>query len=428
MVMFVFSNYKIINNVLYLYVDERCEIGSFYSGEKESLLSKVKRYIKDMKINFSGTKVVLLLSGLMLGTIYLNNLESNKSYDVYKGNKYVYNIVDTDYPTVDKKVEDKITEVLETVDTTKDNYDSLAYAKESKNTISNNKYKEDSTNKQIQNESSEALDNDVQAGLIVTVNRLNGEVLNLTLEDYLVGVVAAEMPASFNMEALKAQAVIARTYTKKLINSGRKITDDVTTQVYKSDDELKKMWGNSYNAYYNKIKNAVLITKDKYVTYNGELIDAVYHSTSNGFTEDASFVWGNSVPYLKTVTSPWDTSASTFQRSVDVSFEELSNKLGMNFDEGTLIEIISRDDSGRISKIKIGDKELTGTLARNIIGLRSSDFDITINESSVTFTTRGYGHGVGMSQYGANGMASSGYTYDQILKHYYSGVIITDFK
>lgn len=426
--MLVFSNYKIINNVLYLYVDERCEIGSFYSGEKESLLSKVKRYIKDMKINFSGTKVVLLLSGLMLGTIYLNNLESNKSYDVYKGNKYVYNIVDTDYPTVDKKVEDKITEVLETVDTTKDNYDSLVYAKESKNTISNNKYKEDFTNKQIQNESSEALDNDVQAGLIVTVNRLNGEVLNLTLEDYLVGVVAAEMPASFNMEALKAQAVIARTYTKKLINSGRKITDDVTTQVYKSDDELKKMWGNSYNAYYNKIKNAVLITKDKYVTYNGELIDAVYHSTSNGFTEDASFVWGNSVPYLKTVTSPWDTSASTFQRSVDVSFEELSNRLGMNFDEGTLIEIISRDDSGRISKIKIGDKELTGTLARNIIGLRSSDFDITINESSVTFTTRGYGHGVGMSQYGANGMASSGYTYDQILKHYYSGVIITDFK
>lgn len=426
--MLVFSNYKIINNVLYLYVDERCEIGSFYSGEKESLLSKVKRYIKDMKINFSGTKVVLLLSGLMLGTIYLNNLESNKSYDVYKGNKYVYNIVDTDYPTVDKKVEDKITEVLETVDTSKDNYDSLVYAKESKNTISNNKYKEDFTNKQIQNESSEALDNDVQAGLIVTVNRLNGEVLNLTLEDYLVGVVAAEMPASFNMEALKAQAVIARTYTKKLINSGRKITDDVTTQVYKSDDELKKLWGNSYNAYYNKIKNAVLITRDKYVTYNGELIDAVYHSTSNGFTEDASFVWGNSVPYLKTVTSPWDTSASTFQRSVDVSFYELSNKLGMNFDQGTLIEIISRDDSGRISKMKIGDKELTGTLARNIIGLRSSDFDITINESSITFTTRGYGHGVGMSQYGANGMANSGYTYEQILKHYYSGVTITDFK
>lgn len=427
MVIHVFSNYKIINNVLYLYVDDKCEIGSFYSGEKESLLSKVKRYISDMKINFNGTKVVLLLSGLMLGTIYLNNMESNKNYDVYKGNKYVYNIKDIYYPTVDKKVDNKISEVLEDVDTSKAGYDSPSYVKESKNIITNESHPEN-TNKQIQDESFASLNDNVQADLIVTINRLNGEVLNLTLEDYLVGVVAAEMPASFNTEALKAQAVIARTYTKKLINSGRKITDDVTTQVYKSDDELKRMWGTNYNTYYNKIKKAVLSTEGKYVTYNSELIDAVYHSTSNGYTEDASFVWGNNVPYLKTVTSPWDTSSSTFQKSVDVSFEELSNKLGIKFDEETLIEVISRDDSGRISKIKIGDKELTGTSARNIIGLRSSDFDIIINAYSITFTTRGYGHGVGMSQYGANGMANSGYTYEQILKHYYSGVTITDFK
>lgn len=421
----MFSNYKLINNVLYLYVDDKCEIGSFYSDEKEFLLSKVKRYIKDMKINFNGTKVVLLLSGLMLGTIFLNNMESNKSYDVYKGKEYVYNIVDTYYPTVDKKVYDKISEVLENVDTLKYSYDCPADVKE--NVIIREKHTE-STNKQIQNESFLSLNNNEQASLIVTINRSNGEVLKLALEDYLVGVVAAEMPAFFNVEALKVQAVIARTYTKKLINSGRKITDDVTTQAYKSDDELKRMWGNNYNMYYNKIKKAVLSTKEKYLTYNGELIDAVYHSTSNGYTEDASFVWGNSVPYLKIVTSPWDTSASTFQRNVDVSFEELSNKLGINFDEESVIEIISRDDSGRISKIKIGNKELTGTLARNLIGLRSSDFDITINTSSVTFTTRGYGHGVGMSQYGANGMANSGYTYEQILKHYYYGVIITDFK
>lgn len=427
MVIHVFSNYKIINNVLYLYVDDKCEIGSFYSGEKESLLSKVKRYISDMKINFNGTKVVLLLSGLMLGTIYLNNMESNKNYDVYKGNKYVYNIKDIYYPTVDKKVDNKISEVLEDVDTSKAGYDSPSYVKESKNIITNESHPEN-TNKQIQDESFASLNDNVQADLIVTINRLNGEVLNLTLEDYLVGVVAAEMPASFNTEALKAQAVIARTYTKKLINSGRKITDDVTTQVYKSDDELKRMWGTNYNTYYNKIKKAVLSTEGKYVTYNSELIDAVYHSTSNGYTEDASFVWGNNVPYLKTVTSPWDTSSRTFQKSVDVSFEELSNKLGIKFDEETLIEVISRDDSGRISKIKIGDKELTGTSARNIIGLRSSDFDIIINAYSITFTTRGYGHGVGMSQYGANGMANSGYTYEQILKHYYSGVTITDFK
>lgn len=425
MVINVFSNYKIINNVLYLYVDDRAEIGSFYSGKKESLLTKIKNYIKDMKINFNGTKIVLLLSGLMLGTVYLSNVENQ---NVYKDNKYVYNIVHTSYPNVDKKVEDKITEVLENDFTIQNvSSDNLADKKGE-----NSNVYDASTNVAQKEENEPEIsfkqENEKADGLIVTINRKNGEVLNLALEEYLVGVVAAEMPASFNDEALKAQAVIARTYTRKLINSGRKITDDVTTQVYKSNDELKNMWGGSYNTYYNKIKNAVLNTEDKCVTYNGELIDAVYHSTSNGYTEDASFVWGNSVPYLKTVTSPWDTSASTFKRSTDISFLELSNKLGFDFNSDTIIEIISRDDSGRVLKIKIGDKELIGTYVRNLIGLRSSDFDFTINTSSVTFITRGYGHGVGMSQYGANGMAQSGYTYDQILRHYYSGIDIIDIK
>ena len=236
------------------------------------------------------------------------------------------------------------------------------------------------------------------------------------------------MPASFNDEALKAQAVIARTYTRKLINSGRIITDNVSTQVYKSDAELKNMWNANYEKYYNKVKNAVLSTKSKCVTYNGELIDAVYHSTSNGYTQDAVFVWGNSVPYLKTVTSPWDTSASTFIRNTDISFNELSSKLGFDFNQNTIIEIISKDESGRVSKVKVGDKEFTGVELRNVIGLRSADFDVTRNSSSITFTTRGYGHGVGMSQYGANGMANSGYTYEQILKYYYSGVEITNIS
>ena len=178
------------------------------------------------------------------------------------------------------------------------------------------------------------------------------------------------------------------------------------------------MWNANYEKYYNKVKNAVLSTKSKCVTYNGELIDAVYHSTSNGYTQDAVFVWGNSVPYLKTVTSPWDTSASTFIRNTDISFNELSSKLGFDF----------KDESGRVSKVKVGDKEFTGVELRNVIGLRSADFDVTRNSSSITFTTRGYGHGVGMSQYGANGMANSGYTYEQILKYYYSGVEITNIS
>lgn len=420
MVIHMFYNYKIIDNVLYLYVDDKCEIGNFYSRGKQTLLDKIKHYINDMKINFNGTKVVLLLSGLMLGTIYLNNNSYQKSYDVYKDNKYVYNIVHTTYPTIDKKVEDKIDETLKDIKTSSDNQTGVNKIVENK-TIYSSEIKKDTDNitEPIQKGA-----NDSYTGIKVTINRANKDVINLSLEDYLIGVVAAEMPASFDEEALKAQAVVARTYTMKLINSGRTITDDVSTQVYKSDDELKMMWGAEYNKYYNKIKNAVIKTDKLCIFYKGNLIDAVYHSTSNGYTEDASMVWGNSIPYLKVVTSPWDTSTSNFFRSVDISFTELSSKLGYDFNSETIIEIISRDESGRVLNIKIGDKKYAGVQLRNLIGLRSADFDVIKNPYSITFVTRGYGHGVGMSQYGANGMAKSGYTYEQILKYYYSGVDI----
>lgn len=447
----MFLDYKIVNNVLYLYVDDKCEIGSFYSHGKVSLIEKVKHYIKDKKIKFDGTKVVLILSGLMLGTIYLNSNISKNDYDVYKNNKYVYNIVDTSINSIDKKVDEEIKNSLETIDinntiddtsiNNKDNNESnktnldyknnSALKTEVKNSNNNNNnVNTNNTNESVKNDANEGIiqTSPSYSGILVTVNRSNGEVLTIGLEDYLVGVVSAEMPASFNDEALKAQAVIARTYTRKLINSGRIITDNVSTQVYKSDAELKNMWNANYEKYYNKVKNAVLSTKSKCVTYNGELIDAVYHSTSNGYTQDAVFVWGNSVPYLKTVTSPWDTSASTFIRNTDISFNELSSKLGFDFNQNTIIQIISKDESGRVSKVKVGDKEFTGVELRNVIGLRSADFDVTRNSSSITFTTRGYGHGVGMSQYGANGMANSGYTYEQILKYYYSGVEITNIS
>ncbi len=447
----MFLDYKIVNNVLYLYVDDKCEIGSFYSHGKVSLIEKVKHYIKDKKIKFDGTKVVLILSGLMLGTIYLNSNISKNDYDVYKNNKYVYNIVDTSINSIDKKVDEEIKNSLETIDinntiddtsiNNKDNNESnktnldyknnSALKTEVKNSNNNNNnVNTNTTNESVKNDANEGIiqTSPSYSGILVTVNRSNGEVLTIGLEDYLVGVVSAEMPASFNDEALKAQAVIARTYTRKLINSGRIITDNVSTQVYKSDAELKNMWNANYEKYYNKVKNAVLSTKSKCVTYNGELIDAVYHSTSNGYTQDAVFVWGNSVPYLKTVTSPWDTSASTFIRNTDISFNELSSKLGFDFNQNTIIQIISKDESGRVSKVKVGDKEFTGVELRNVIGLRSADFDVTRNSSSITFTTRGYGHGVGMSQYGANGMANSGYTYEQILKYYYSGVEITNIS
>ena len=255
----------------------------------------------------------------------------------------------------------------------------------------------------------------------VTVYRKNGAILDLELEEYLIGVVGAEMPASFDIEALKAQAIISRTYALRSIEIGRKLTDDVTTQVYKDNNELRTQWGNSYEKYYNKIKEAVYSTKGLAIYYDNNLIDALFFSTSNGKTEDSKYVWGKEIPYLKSVDSSWDKESSTYLREIDKDLANVLDILGINTTDFT---IVSRNESGRVLEIKIGDKNFTGVEFRNLLGLRSTDFDIEINENSIKFVTRGYGHGVGLSQYGANGMAKQGYNFQDIVKHYYLGVEI----
>ncbi len=227
------------------------------------------------------------------------------------------------------------------------------------------------------------------------------------------------MPASFNIEALKAQSVLARTYALKRIAANQVLTDTTSTQVYKDQSQLQTLWGSSYQTYYNKIKNAVTTTKGQSLTYNGSYIEAVYHSTSNGQTEDAQTVWGNSYPYLISVDSHWDLQASSYLRETPKDFNIISSILGIPFNEITSIEVLSRTSGNRINQIKIGDVIYSGVQLRNLLGLRSADFDIVITNGIATFVTRGYGHGVGMSQYGANGMANEGYSYQQILSHYY---------
>lgn len=422
MVIHMFNNYKIINNTLYLYVDDKCEIGSLFNDDRNnSITSKIKNYIKSHQIKFSGTKVILLLSGLMLGTVYLNNDLKIDDYDVYKDNKYVYNIVDKSIPDV--STQEQIEQVVNEAALNIDDVKSDVSDKNKKTQDTNNSFNVTITNSKQENDNTLYSNNGVP-DKVITLKRTNGEVLQIGLEEYLIGVVAAEMPASFNSEALKAQAIVARTYTLKLLESGRTITDDVSTQVYKSNSELQSMWKASYNTYYNKVKNAVSATNGLCIKYNGSLIDAVYHSTSNGYTEDSVNVWGNSVPYLKTVTSPWDTSVSSYLKNVTIGFDKISNVLGFDFNSSSSIEIISRDESNRISRIKFNDKEYSGVEIRNLLGLRSADFDFNISDEGVNFTTRGYGHGVGMSQYGANEMSNAGYSYDRILNHYYTNVQI----
>ena len=421
MVISMFSNYKIIDDVLYLYVDDKCEIGSLFNREKQiSISKKIRNYIKEHKINFNGTKVILLLSGLLLGTIYLNNDLKKEDYKTNEEYKYVVNVVDRNIPKI--RVKEKIDEV-------KSNVENKEFDVKEENNNLNIKKEQMNIDKSTQNSNNTignnaSISNNISSGILIKLRRSNGEIIEMDLEEYLVGVVAAEMPASFNIEALKAQSVVARTYTLKLLESNREITDDVKTQVYKSNNELQNMWGSNYTNYYQKVKNAVDQTNGLVIKYNGSLIDAVYHSTSNGYTEDAINVWGNSIPYLKTVTSPWDTSSTSYLRNICIGFDVISNALKINFDSSSTIDVISRDESNRILKVRFNDKEYSGVEIRNLLGLRSTDFDAEISSNGVNFTTRGYGHGVGMSQYGANGMAKSGYSFEQILNHYYLGIKI----
>lgn len=254
----------------------------------------------------------------------------------------------------------------------------------------------------------------------VTIYRKDSTI-NLPINEYLVGVVGCEVDATYEMEALKTQAIVARTYALRKINKGDRLTDDTTTQCFKDNNELKAKWGNKYNEYYERVKKAIMDTNDLAIYYDNKLIDAVYHSISNGSTESAKAVWGSDIAYLVSVDSSWDKEDSNYKKVITKDMDDFMKTLGVKTPN---YSILSRDESGRVEEIMVGDKIFSGTDFRRKLDLRSTDFNIDINNDKVTITTYGYGHGVGLSQDGANYMAKKGYKYDEIIKHYYKGVNI----
>ncbi len=256
-----------------------------------------------------------------------------------------------------------------------------------------------------------------------------GKIDNVLLEDYIVGVLAGEMPVSFEIEALKAQAVAARTYVmKRLVNNKNNdydIIDTTLNQVYLDNDELKKKWGNNYVNYINKLKTAVLETSGEYITYKDNIIDALFFSTSVGATENSEEVFVSALPYLRSVDSSWDAEVSpVFSENNTFSLKEFYNKLNLIYSNNLSIDVLQTTSTGRIKKIKINGTTFNGTTVAGKLGIRSDYFNISRDNDTVLVTTKGYGHGVGMSQYGAEAMAKKGYTYDKILKHYYKDVDI----
>ena len=277
---------------------------------------------------------------------------------------------------------------------------------------------------------------------ISLLHKETNQIEKIPLDEYLYGVVSAEMPASFEDEALKAQAVVARTYTiYKIKNSKNKhgdaqICDDSTCcQAWISkEDRMAKWKEEERESNWNKIVNAVNSTQGKIITYQGEPIDAFFHSNSGGKTEIPVNVWGGTgFPYLQVVETSGEENYSQYNSEVTMSKDDFVNKIKEKYDDFEIdfskkdcIKIERYTEGGRVKEIKIGNKTLSGVEVRTIFELKSANFEFKISDGEIKFTVKGYGHGIGMSQTGADSLAKNGSTYEDIIHHFYIGVEIKD--
>ena len=269
-----------------------------------------------------------------------------------------------------------------------------------------------------------------------------GEIETIGLDDYLLGVVSAEMPANFEKEALKAQAVVARTYTIYTIKNSldkhgeAEICDDSNCcQAWISKENRMERWKEEEREKnWKKIEEAVFSTQGEIITYQEEPIDAFFHSNSGGKTEEVSNVWGGSdLPYLKSVETSGEDLYSQYESEVSITKSELEEKMkqkyqnfNIDYTEEDCIQILGYTNGNRVKTIKIGNTNIAGVELRNLIGLKSANFDFVIEEDNIHFKVRGYGHGVGMSQTGADSLAKQGKNYQEIIKHFYYDVEIVN--
>lgn len=262
------------------------------------------------------------------------------------------------------------------------------------------------------------------------LRRESGSVEEMDMDEYLVGVVLAEMPASFEPEALKAQAVVARTYTRKAYETGGKhgdgsvCTSSYCCQAHLTEDAYLARGGTAEGV--EKIRAAVEATSGYVLTYGGELIEATYFSCSGGSTEDAAAVWGTDFPYLQAVDSPGEENAAHYTDTVTFTPQVFQDVLGTRLGGSprSWFGSAAYTDGGGVATISIGGETYTGTQLRALLGLRSTAFAVSATDTEITITTRGYGHRVGMSQYGADAMAVSGSGFEEILAHYYQGTVL----
>ena len=295
--------------VLYLYLNYSYEFGEFFKEENISNIKEmVKKYIANMKIKFKGTKVLFVIGGIGLTTIFLTPTDITEIESLqaqYTSSSVIQKIVDVDtsFNTLEESIENVEMNEAQNIENSDSNsvQNTQIKVKNDENVtlqiqeINTNRTTDTTTQTspvvEEQTQVEELPVEEIDPQNLVTVYRSNGTILQISFEDYIVGVVAAEMPASFPVEALKAQAVVARTYANQRLSKGLTLTDSVSTQSYKDEEELRVMWGSSYDTYYSKIKTAVEATSGLSIYYNGNYIDAVYHSTSNGYTENSENIF-----------------------------------------------------------------------------------------------------------------------------------------
>lgn len=280
-----------------------------------------------------------------------------------------------------------------------------------------------------------------QYGKVKLLHTNTNQIEELNIDEYLYGVVSAEMPADFELEALKAQAIVARTYTiyKIIQNVGKHENADICDnsaccQAWISKEDRLNRWAENKEENWNKIVSAVELTKGQIITYEGQPINAFFHSNSGGTTEVPLNVWGGTgYPYLQSVSTSGESDYTQYSSEVTISKTEFTEKIKVKYPEFSIdfssndcIKILEYTEGGRIKTIKIGNLELSGVEVRTLIGLKSANFEISIQEDNLLFKVIGYGHGVGMSQTGADSLAKQGYTFEQIIKHFYTGVEITN--
>jgi len=273
----------------------------------------------------------------------------------------------------------------------------------------------------------EEVDESDEERFYITVYRTAiSEFQEIEFERYLIGVVAAEMPALFELDALRAQAIAARTYAMRILAHDDYISDTVMHQVFMDDDQLKERWGDAFDVHFGAIEEAVMSTQGIILTYDGELITPMFFAMSSGATENSEDVFPSARPYLRSVESTGYEDHANFAVEEGFTIEDLRIAFGDDEITADNITILEMSVGGNVDQIQLGNEIFAGRDVREVLGLRSAAFSIETVEGGIIFTTYGNGHGVGMSQHGANVMAQNGYNYMEILQHFYQNVTLVE--